>query len=259
MVEQSEKTEATQDKRKSRTVSKYSFPYYDLETCIGIAATLHDRAGGKANMSQLAPYAGHKDEFSGAFRSKVWSTQMFGLVSIKGPNVTITPLGEQLASSRTGIQRDKRLAEAFLNVPLFREVFKRYENSTLPSTREGIKESLQKNFGVPASIVSTAVKTLELSAVQAGFKREDSNRLVHPVPAGLMEPEVPSNMLDEDVEIVKKTRQGSVAFVDTVHPAINGFLQALPSKEQRWTESERERWINAFNAMIKALYPTEDE
>lgn len=244
-----------QNKKRTRIVSKYSFPYYDLETCIGVATALHDRAGGKANMAQLASFLGHKDETSGAFRAKVWGAQIFGLANIKGRTVTITPLGEQLASVRTGIQRDKRLAEAFLNVPLFKEVFTRYEDSTLPSTREGLKKSLQSNFGVPSTVLSPALKTLEASAEHAGFKREDPNRLIHPVPAGLMEAGDIPKSTGEDAE--SHTLQTNAR--TDIHPAINGFLQELPSKDERWTEGERERWINAFTAMVKALYPIENE
>jgi hypothetical protein len=252
---------------KTREVSRYAFPYYDLETSIEVAKQLHDRAGGKASLAQLASYLGHKDEFSGAFRAKLWGAKLFNLVDIKGNKISTTRLGEQLTSAAPGIQRDRRLAEAFLNVPLFIEVYRRYESSTLPSTREGLKRALQDNFGVAPRLISLALKSLERSAEQAGFKREGLNRLIHPVPIGLIEkgfqtePEAEESHDDTNthvvVPIVKTMRERTLP--NGTHPAISGFLQELPSDEQPWTENERQRWLEAFIAMVKALYPTKED
>lgn len=252
---------ATEEKR--REVSRFSYPYYDLETALEVVKLLYNQAGGKASFAQLASYLGHKDESSGAFIAKVFGAKLFGLVHIATQNVSITPLGERLASLQPGSQRDLRLAEAFLNVPLFCEVYKRFQNSTLPSTREGLLNVLQSTFGVPLKRAPVALKILLASAEQAGFKRTDPNRLIHPVPAGLMEKEV---SLETRAE--KEPAGGSIPSVQTsqtgttlskIHPAISGFLQELPSEGQPWTENQRQRWLDAFTAMIKALYPTEGE
>ena len=249
-IEPRKKEETTKGGRKVREVSRYAFPYYNLEIAIEVAKALYDRAGGKASMAQLASYLEHTDEFSGAFRSKVWGAKLFGLVKITSNIISTTPLGEQLASLKSGLQRDRRLAEAFLNVPLFREVYKRYEGSTLPSTREGLKNALYNTFGVPPRIVPVALKTLLMSADQAGFRRENPNRLIHPIPVGLVE--------DEGVAVAKEVPQKE-AVPESIHPAVSGFLLELPSSEEKWTEGERQRWIDAFTAMIKALYPTDEE
>lgn len=252
-------------KRKTREVSRYTFPYYNLEVSIGVAKELYDRAGGKASMTQLASYLDHTDEFSGAFRSKVWGAKIFGLVKLTSNVVSTTPLGEQLASLQSGLQRDRRLAEAFLNVPLFREVYKRYEGSTLPSTREGLKNALHNTFGVPSRLVPVALKTLLMSAEQAGFRRENPNRLIHPVPIGLIEDSTDS---ESKTELgrgggggggANETMQQKTIIRENIHPAISGFLLELPKSEDKWTDSERQRWIEAFAAMIKALYPTNEE
>lgn len=256
--------QSASEKKRPREVSRYAFPYYDLETAIEVAKQLHDRAGGKASMVQVASYLEHTDEFSGAFRAKLWAAQLFGLVSIETRNVCTTPLGEQLASTRSGVQRDRRLAEAFLNVPLFREVYRRYENTTLPSSREGLKQALQATFGVSPKSVSTALRTLEASAEQAGFKRQDPNRLIHPVPIGLIEADILAEPAPEE------KKMGSIGMSqaemprkrdmpESIHPAISGFLLELPSKGNRWTEGERQRWLDAFAAMVKALYPAESD
>lgn len=246
--------------RKTREVSRYTFPYYNLEVCIEVARALHDRAGGKASMTQLASYLDHTDEFSGAFRSKVWGAKLFGLVQVTSNIVSTTPLGEQLASLQSGLQRDRRLAEAFLNVPLFREVYKRYEGSTLPSTREGLKNALHNTFGVPPRIVPVALKTLLMSADQAGFRRENPNRLIHPIPIGLIEDSRESEPTPKagGVEITEMVPQKET-MGERTHPAISGFLLELPKSEEEWTDNERQRWIDAFVAMVKALYPTYEE
>ena len=245
-----------------REVSRYTFPYYDLETAVKVATILYDQAGGKASLGQLAAYLGHKDEASGAFIAKVWGAKLFGLVRIEAQNVLVTPLGERLASLQPGLQRDRRLAEAFLKAPLFREVFKRYENSTLPSTREGLLNTLKNNFGVSSKRASAALKVLLASAEQAGFKRADPNRLIHPVPVGLMEKEVSLETGTAEGELAPipsvQTSQTGIT-LSKVHPAISGFLQELPSEGKRWTENQRQRWLDAFSAIVKALYPAENE
>ena len=246
--------------RKAREVSRYAFPYYDLDTAIGVAKALHDRAGGKASLAQLASYLEHTDEFSGAFRAKVWGAKLFGLVDITTNTVSITPLGEQLASLKPGLQRDRRLSEAFLKVPLFREVYRRYEESTFPSTREGLKNALHGVFGVPPRVVPVALKTLLLSADEAGFRRENPNRLIHPIPIGLVEKDIVSEAATEGGDTgVTEAIQQKETVLESVHPAISGFLLELPKAGERWTEGERQRWIDAFMALIKALYPTETE
>lgn len=247
-------------KRKTREVSRYTFPYYNLEIAIKVAKELHDRAGGKASMAQLASYLDHTDEFSGAFRSKVWAAKIFGLVKITSNIVSITPLGEQLASLQSGLQRDRRLAEAFLNVPLFREVYKRYEGSTFPSTREGFKNALHNTFGVSPRIVPVALKTLLMSADQAGFRRENPNRLIHPIPIGLIEESLVSEpTLEGERAVATEEAPQKERVIESIHPAISGFLMELPNRGEKWTQGERQRWIDAFTAMIKALYPTDEE
>lgn len=252
--------EPNTEERRKREVSRYPFPYYDLESCIEIARALHDKAGGKASLVQLASYLGHKDEFSGALRARVWGAQLFGLVLIEKSTISTTPLGEQLVAGTTGVQRDRRLAQAFLNVPLFREVFKRYENSSLPSTRDGLKQALREQFGVPMSLLSQAAKTLERSADEAGFKREDHNRLIHPVPIGLIEKELADSASQTGVSSPGSAQVNpEKQYPNAPHPAISGFLQALPNIDNRWTEAERQRWLDAFVALVKALHPTKDE
>ena len=251
--------------QRTRQVSRYVFPYYDLEMSLKVAEALHERAGGKASEIQLASYLGHKDEFSGAFRAKLWGAQLFGLVDVKARDISLTPLGEQLASSRAGIQRDRRLAEAFLNVPLFKEVYRRYESSAMPSTREGVKKALEVIFGVSPKRLSTAVKTLLGSAEQAGFTRQDPNRLIHPVPAGLIEHDTAQEPEPEKGPVPQTT--SGAAFeamarserVSDIHPAVQGFLRELPVEGRTWSEGERQRWMDAFIAIVKALYPSEAE
>ena len=244
--------------KRTREVSRFAFPYYDLDIAITVAKALHDRAGGKASLTQLAAYLGHTDEFSGAFRSKVWGAQLFGLVNIAASSVSLEPLGQELAYLEEGLQRDRRMAQAFLKVPLFQEVFRKYEGSTLPSAREGLKNALQFQLGVPQKVVPVALKTLLASAEQAGFRRENPNRLIHPVPAGLLETSVSTTEVDRQERntstIVSDAPQETAALAG-VHPAISGFLQELDRNNQ-WTENEQKRWIDAFVAMVRALYPS---
>jgi len=249
---------------KRREVSRFSYPYYDLDTALKVAEMLYNQAGGKASFAQLASYLGHKDESSGAFIAKIWAAKHFDLVKIVLQTVSITPLGERLASLQPGSQRDRRLADAFLNVPLFREVYKRFENSTLPSTREGLLNILQNTFGVPTKRAPIALKVLLASAEQAGFRRTDPNRLVHPIPLGLMETDV---LVETKAEAGKEETAVTAAIEpprkeassSRIHPAVSGFLQELPAEEREWTASQKQRWLDAFTAMIEALYPTEGE
>jgi hypothetical protein len=255
-------TSVSSTDEKRREVSRFSYPYYDLETTLEVARVLYNQAGGKASFAQLASYLGHKDESSGAFIAKIWGAKHFNLVTIQLQVVSITQLGERLASLQPGFQRDVCLAEAFLNVPLFREVYNRFQNSTLPSTKEGLLNVLQNTFGVPSKRASVALKVLLASAEQAGFRRADPNRLVHPVPIGLLEKDVQPEVQAGQKEETKATPSSEPSPPETlkikVHPAISGFLQELPENKQGWSVSEQQRWLEAFTAMIKAIYPAED-
>jgi hypothetical protein len=41
------------------------------------------------------------------------------------------------------------------------------------------------------------------------------------------------------------------------HPAITGLLIWLADHGDEWSEEERERWIAAFLATVKVVYPAE--
>jgi hypothetical protein len=251
------------NEEKRREVSKYAYPYYDLETTLEAAEILYNRAGGKASFSQLASYLGHKDESSGAFVAKVWAAKHFNLVTIEQQQVSITKLGEKLASLQSGLQRDKCLAEAFLSVPLFKEVYNKFLNSTLPTTKMGLLNALQNIFSVPSKRSAVALKVLLASAEQAGFRRADPNRLVHPIPMGLLEKDISSEKQSKQKEEAQDVSINKTSSLDTfdinIHPAIRGFLRELPENKNQWSMNEQQRWLDAFTAMVKAIYPAKPE
>ena len=44
-----------------------------------------------------------------------------------------------------------------------------------------------------------------------------------------------------------------------VHPAIIALLRDLPQPIKPWTSADRERFLEAFTAMVKYLYPPNDK
>ncbi len=112
---------------------------------------------------------------SGAFRTRMAAAAHFGLVDAARGRVQITDLGMRVLDDDL---RPAALAEAWMQVPVFKALFDRFDGNRLPPS-SGVEAEL-KILGVPAKNVALARRVLISSAETAGILNAARDRLVEP-------------------------------------------------------------------------------
>jgi hypothetical protein len=149
---------------RKRERSLIEFPYTDLEKTVELARALHATGGqAKIDLTQLA-VALNQSANGGTFRSRLSAAKMFGLVSVEHGEVSLTPLGLRIIDESTA---GPALAEAFLSVPLYKEMFGRYNGQALPPP--AAIERQMEMLGVPKKQKERARQAFSTSADYAKF------------------------------------------------------------------------------------------
>lgn len=228
----------TADKRERSTIV---FPYGDLNEATSVARALHSNVGnGEADLDQVAGWMG-QSMTSGAFRTKVNSARIFGLVSTGRSKLRLTSIGQQIVNPDT--EADARV-KAFLNVPLYSRLFDDYKGTTLPPN-VGLERAMVE-YGVAEKQKDKARQTFQRSADQAAFFKEGNNKLVRPG--------VQTHVNTPEPE--KETKgSGGPPPPPAVHPFIKGLVETLPPAGDAWTEEGQEQWLAAAKAIFKLIYP----
>jgi hypothetical protein len=156
-----------------RARSTIVFPYAPLSDAERVALELH-KYGGTATPEGVAKVLGQKSR-SGAFRQKMSSARIFGLVGTRPGQVSLTRLGKAVIDPE---KQARARAEAFLNVPLYKALFDKYQGDLLPPMTTLDHEIAE--LGVSPKQASTARQVMFRSAEQAGFFARGSSRLVAP-------------------------------------------------------------------------------
>ncbi len=176
--------EGAKTAKTERARSKVVFPYDDLGAAITVASTIFSSTGDHATMEQLAGKFDQKTS-SGAFRNKVTSARIFGLVTVSRQGVQLTELGRRILDERTAAQAR---VDAFLNVPLYEQLYERFKGGTLPPTSTAL-EAVIRDEGVAPKQVTTARWRFQRSAELAGFFDHGDDRLVMPAIAAAPQPD----------------------------------------------------------------------
>ena len=122
-VTETDETAATGTGRK-RERSQIEFPYSDLERSVDLATVLL-REGGQAKIEQTQlAVAMDQSANGGTFRGRVGAARMFGLIETEQGKVGLTPLGLRATDEQSA---PAAKAEAFLNIPLYKAMFDRYQ------------------------------------------------------------------------------------------------------------------------------------
>jgi hypothetical protein len=159
--------------QEERGRSTIGFPYAWLADAERIAQELHN-FGGMATPDGIANGLGQKSG-SGAFRQKLSAARIFGLVTTRPNQVSLTRLGRNIIDPER--QATARV-EAFKSVPLYRAILDKYQGDLLPPTATLDAEIAR--LGVSPKQTSTARQIMFRSAERAGFFARGANRLVEP-------------------------------------------------------------------------------
>jgi len=155
-------------KKRTYQLSAFRFPYYTLADSVAAAKAVHDRGGGLATRDQLAAFLDYSSTNNGAYLNRVAAAKLFGLIISEGSQFRFTPRAAAILMPSYPEDAQRALAEAFLDVPLFKAVYEECKGQQLPN-EFGLKNLLRLKFSVGQSVVDTAVRTLMSSAEDAGF------------------------------------------------------------------------------------------
>lgn len=232
----------TPDGKRER--SRIKFPYTDIRDATLVAETLKNSFGSQCTADQMAAALNQKVT-SGAFRTKLSAAQIFGVVTNTRNKVTLTRLGQELADRHT---RPHALVEAFLNVPLYRALYDKYQGAALPQG-PGLDAEI-KDLGVVQSQADRARQAFLRSAEHGGMFWSGRNRLVVP-PTGAPDRE---DRGKEDASPETETNgKGKATESLADSPLLGGLWRMLPSNGDFGAE-DRRRWFRALAVNLDLVY-----
>ena len=144
------------------------YPRATLAASINLAQAV-DTLGGSCSKELAADKLGKK--VSGAFAALMATTSRFGFITIKKGQLSVTPTYRDYKLAYDDQERTKVLRSAFLSIPLFERIVKRFDGMPLPSGH--FEKMLVKEFDVPENIGSRVAKYFIDGAKQAGILDEN--------------------------------------------------------------------------------------
>ena len=244
--------EATSETRERSSIQ---FPYGDLNDGLAVARAINGSGGVQGSLAQLSAWMKHDSISSGAFRLKVATARIFGIVETQRQLVTLTTLGRRIIDP--GQERAARV-EAFLTVPLYKAVYNKYDGYRLPPS-VGLENEMVA-LGVAAKQKDKARQAFQRSAEQAGLLAQGKDRLI--IPAGLQEqvtqPPDTEPLTDEAKRRVEeeqlKRDGGDGGLPPGLHPFIQGLLESLPAPGSEWPSQGREQWLETARNIFGLIY-----
>jgi hypothetical protein len=231
-----------------RQRSTIAFPYSDYEGAESLARAIHENVGhGQCAAEQLASWT-HQSSKSSSFRSQIAAARLFGLIeSADSESYKLSPLGIRAVDQE---HARAAKAESFLNVPLFRAVYEKYRQVSLPPP--AALERDMAAMGVAEKQKAKARQVLMASAKATGYCELGENKLI--APALKVDPKK-----DEDDDKKKKRTSGGGdgSGDDTglnLDPLIMALLRKIPTKEEGWPQDKRLRWFKTFAMNVSQVY-----
>jgi len=233
---------------KQREQSSIAFPYLSLDDGIEIARAVHE-LGGEATYEQIAGHLGSTPT-SSAFRTRISTAKVFGLISTGQGVVTLTPLGSRICDTQ---QEKGARAEAFLTVPLYKAVYEKFKGAALPPS-SGMETAIG-SLGVPPKQRERSRQILQKSAQEAGFFQFGKDRLIPPTVKGSASAPAVSPA-EPEPEKKKKPREDDD---EDQHPFIKGLLTKLPKPDEEWSQEGRAKWLETAANIFDLLYKNSDD
>jgi hypothetical protein len=255
---------------KARAKSGVSFPYWDLDSAVEVAKSMHERAGGVCDNAQLATLLEYSGVSNGSFRTRVSAAKMFGVIEdTDDRKLRISARGRKIVAPVTPLDGRTARVEAFMGVDLFKKVFDRFNGATLPEA-VGLRNLLLNEYQVVPDRVAPTVRIMLDSAYQAGLFEAAGNRtkMVMPLDAGNSPMAAPAPAIVTP-EVPEKPRHGGNGGggggggngmnTDAIDPAIIGLLMRLPVGGTPMSPKRRKALIDAFTNVVSFIYPDAED
>jgi hypothetical protein len=238
-----------------RQRSTIEFPYASLEDGLVVARAIHERGVLSCTPDQLAGWMGQSG-VSGAFRLRLSTARIFGLIETERGAITLTDIGRRIVDPA---QERAARADAFLQVPLYRKLYDNYKGHTLPPRPRGLEHAMAQ-LGVSSKQTDRARQAFERSAQQAGFFAAGSERLIMPALPGRASEAIEAPRNDKPkTDDAKPSENGGRGGgnLPPLHPFIVGLLQTLPEPQSEWPTPERVKWLETAASIFGLIYKGE--
>lgn len=226
----------------ARERSSIEFPYGDLDDAEEVALAIHNTYGLQCTIDQLAASLKQMST-SGAFRNKLSTARTFGVVESERGAVTLTDLGRKIVDAS---QRSSARGEAFLRVPLYDSIHRKFLGHLLPPPAALERE--MAGFGVAKKQTPRARQAFERSAMQAGFFAHGTDRLVAPPMGGAPE--------TRPIAVAEPPTRGGGGDdgLGNLHPFVQGLLKTLPEPGDDWPTADRIKWLRTAANIFDLIY-----
>jgi hypothetical protein len=247
-VKEEDEASSLQADSTRRERSKIGFPYGDLDDAIAVAKAIFEHGGQQGTLDQLAAWLKHDTVESGAFKIKILTARMFGVVQSDGDTVSLTDLGNQIVDPKT---EQVARAQAFLRVPLYRAIYEKYKGRMLPG--DAALEAEMITLGVAPKQKARARQGFQRSAEQAKLFAQGKDRLV--LPGGVSLDSKPSNGGTSR----KMETPATHAPIGDLNPVLSVLLESLPPEGAEWPRDARQQWMQILERALDRLYKDKAE
>lgn len=239
-----EEENAIPSMREKRQRSTIGFPYTDYDSVSELAAAIHKNVGhGECSLAQLAAWT-HQSVKSSGFRVQQAAAKMFGVIEggAGAGKVKLTELGRKSVDPN---KAHAAKAKAFLNVPLFDELYKKYDGAVTPPN--AALETEIVTLGVAEKQKAKARQVFNSSAQQTGFRDAAPDRLV-----------MPATIVHDENEQEQPTNDGGGGGnVLNLDPLIMALLLKIPENLD-WPRENRLRWFRTFAMNVSQVYDDDE-
>lgn len=126
------------------------YPRASMKNCFVLVDAVND-LGSECSAAMAADKLG-KQHTSGAYKSLVGAAVKYGLITNKKGQLAVTQLYRDIRLAYNEAEAQKETQKAFLKVPLFSDIFARFENKPLPVSH--FEKLLIREFEVPDNFAS---------------------------------------------------------------------------------------------------------
>lgn len=232
-----------------RERSTISFPYLSLDVAVEIVKAVHATGGQQSQMDQVAAHL-NEAASGGAFRTKIVTARIFGLIKYSTGSVSLTSLGSRITDPD---QEKAARADAFLHVPLYKRIYDDFKGLVLPPTPEAL-ESVMVSLGVAQKQKDKARQVFLRSAQQAGFFAYGTTKLVYPTLNGTTQSTTSKEKTDRNSDDSAGGGSSGSGGGGQYHPFIQGLLQTLPPPNTDWPLSARKKWLQSALSIFDVIY-----